>query len=368
MFRTTSHSPISPKVVSSGCSRTGALRIRATTSTTQAVVNPPRRLRCWSMRCAIGVNAATSNLLSAHMARHRIIFLALLITLGINNVHAQTKDPAAEVESQLKALLDEDLDATFRRSPIQATVRGVPGYNHLLPDLSPATLEREHARERAALARLKALDAKVLRGQDRISYELLLDKMQLAVEAQQFPDADALVLTTLGGLHNVLPRAAQVTPFHKPEDYRDYIKRIRAAPKLAEDTIARLKPGIGSGWMSTRPVLDRIVSAIDAHLVENVEQSALVSPFERMAEGIPETERAALAADARRAIADDYQPALRRFKAFIQGDYRPKAPDIAGLASFGGGARYYEFLIRSRIVRDRSAKPIHELGLAEVQG
>ena len=280
-------------------------------------------------------------------------------------MHAQTQDPAPEV--QLKALLDEDLDASLRRNPIQATVRGVPGYNHLLPDLSLATLEREHARERRALERLKALDAKALRGQDRISYELLRDKMEVAVEAQQFTDADALFLTTLGGLHNVLPRAAQVTPFHKAEDYRDYIKRIRAAPKLAEDTIARLKPGMDSGWMSTKPVLDRIVAAIDAHLVENVEQSALMSPFAHMAEGIPETERAALAADARRAIAEDYQPALRRFKAFIQGEYRPKAPDIAGLASFGGGARYYEFLIRSRIVRGHTAAQIHELGLSEVQ-
>ena len=109
------------------------------------------------------------------MVRHPVIFLALLIILGITSVHAQTKDPASGVEVQLKALLDEDLDATFRRNPIQATVRGVPGYNHLLQDLSLATLEREHARERRAQERLKALDAKALRGQDRISYELLLD-------------------------------------------------------------------------------------------------------------------------------------------------------------------------------------------------
>ncbi len=296
-----------------------------------------------------------------------VILLALLITLGINSVNAQTKDPAAEAAAQLKVLLDEDLDAAFRRNPIQATVRGVPGYNHLLQDLSLSTLEREHASERRALERLNTLDAKALRGQDRTSYELLLDKMGLAVEAQQFPDADALVLTTLGGLHNVLPRAAQVTPFRNAEDYRDYIKRIRAASKLAEDTIARLRLGMASGWMSTRPVLDRIVGAIDAHLVEHVEQSALMSPFASMAEDIPEAERASLAADARRAIADDYQPALRRFKAFILTDYRPKAPEIAGLASFAGGARYYEFLIRARIVRDRSAKQIHELGLSEVE-
>jgi hypothetical protein len=52
--------------------------------------------------------------------------------LGIPSVHAQTKDPTPQI--QLNALLDEDLDATLRRNPIQATVRGVPGYNHLLQD------------------------------------------------------------------------------------------------------------------------------------------------------------------------------------------------------------------------------------------
>jgi len=86
------------------------------------------------------------------------------------------------------------------------------------------------------------LDGKALRGQDRVSYELLLDKMELAVEAQQFTDADALLLSTLGGVHNILPRTAQVTPFRKAADYRDYIQRIRATSQLADDTIARF------GW------------------------------------------------------------------------------------------------------------------------
>ena len=291
--------------------------------------------------------------------------LAVLLTIGAINVHAQTHDVAAE--AQLKALLDEDLEATLRRNPIQATVRGIPGYGHLLPDVSLAELGRQRVRERRAFERLQALDPKAFRGQDRISYELLLDKMSLAVEAQAFTDADALVLSTLGGLQTYLPRAAQVTPFRKADDYRDYVARIRAMPRLVDDTIERLKPGLASGWLSTKPVLDRITAAIDAHVVENVDSSPLLAPFMNKDGNIPDSERAALVADARRAIADDYQPALRRFKAFIVESYRPKAPDAAGLASYPGGARYYDFLIRSRIIRGTSAQQIHALGLAEVK-
>ena len=291
--------------------------------------------------------------------------LAVLLTLGTTTVHAQTQDVSAQ--PQLNALLDEDLKATLRRNPITATVRGIPGYNDLLPDLSLAELARERARERRALERLKALDPKALHGQDRISYELLLNKTEVAVEAQKFTDADALVLSTLGGLQTFLPRAAQVTPFRKTEDYRDYVKRIRATPRLVDDTIERLRPGLASGWMSTKPVLDRIRAAIDAHLVENVDASPLLTPFARMVNSVPEAERAALLADARRAVADDYQPALRRFKAYIIAVYRTKAPNAAGLASYSGGARYYKFLIRSRIIRGTSAQQIHALGLAEVK-
>ena len=291
--------------------------------------------------------------------------LSVLLLLGPINVHAQTQDVAAA--AQLKVLLDEDLDAVRRRNPLQPTVRGIPGYSHLLPDLSLAELNREHARERRALERLKALDAKAFHGQDRISYELLRDKMELAVEAQKSTDAEALVLSTLGGLQTFLPRAAQVTPFRTAEDYRDYVKRIRAMRKLVDDTIERLQAGLASGWLSTKPVVDRVVAAIDAHLVEDVETSPLLLPFTRMADGIPGAERTAILADARRAVADDYQPALRRFKTFIAETYRPKAPDAAGLASYPGGERYYEFLIRSRIIRGKSAQEIHALGLAEVK-
>src|SRR5207344_1569613 len=121
------------------------------------------------------------------------------------------------------------------------------------------------------------------------------------------------------------------------DDYRDYVKRIRAMPKLVDDTIERLKPGLVSGWLSTKPVLDRVVAAVDAHLVDNVDASPLLTPFARMADGVPDADRTAIVADARRAVADDYQPALRRFKVFIVQTYRPKAPDAAGLTSYPGG-------------------------------
>ena len=51
MCRRTWHSPISPRAVSSGSLRIGALRLPATTFITRADASPRRPLRSWSTRC-----------------------------------------------------------------------------------------------------------------------------------------------------------------------------------------------------------------------------------------------------------------------------------------------------------------------------
>jgi uncharacterized protein (DUF885 family) len=294
------------------------------------------------------------------------VLLAAAVACGISAAFAQGSSTQTAPVA-LKALLDDDLANVFRRFPLYATVRGIPGYDHLLPDLSFTTLAKEQARERSMVARLKEIDAKALQGQDRVSYELLLEKMENAVEAQRFPKAEHLVLSTFGGVQSAMPYAAEVIALRTADNYRDYIKRLNATPKAVDETIERLRAGLKSGWMSPVPVIDRVVASIDAHVVDNVDDSVLLKPLKKFGPGVPESERAALAAAARRAVAEDYQPALRRFKAFIVDEYRPKAPRVAGLAALPGGAEYYEFLIRTRVVRGMTTAQIHDLGLRQVE-
>ena len=293
--------------------------------------------------------------------------LALLPLLMSCAITTPTPDKASTASAELARLLDEDLDAVFRRNPLNATVRGVAGYNHLLPEISLESIEAEDVRERAALARLRAIDAASLRGQDRISYRLLFEKMELAVEGQRFADATALALSTLGGVQNFMPRAAQVTSFRTAADYRDYIARLSGTAANADALIARLRRGLASGWMSPRPVLERVVAAIDSHVVRDPASSVLMGPLAKIPAAIPAAEQAQLRDAALLAIGESYQPALRRLKSFIELEYGPKAPAVAGLASFPGGVEYYEFLIRQRVVRGYTAEQIHQVGLAEVK-
>jgi len=300
------------------------------------------------------------------MKTHAALALLPALLMSIATT-AATPATSTNASTELSRLLDEDLVAVYRRNPLNATVRGKPGYNDKLPEVSLAFLKADRERERAALARLKAIDPATLKGQDRVSYELLLEKSETAVEGQRFTDADSLVLSTLGGIQNFMPRAAQVTPFRTAADYRDYIARLSSMGSYADAVIERLKLGLASGWLSPRPVLDRVVAAIDSHVVSDAAKSALLGPFAKMPASIDLADQGRLRDAAQRAIATDYQPALLRVKAFIQKEYRPKAPAEAGLAAVKGGQEYYEFLIRQRVVRGHSAVQIHGIGLSEVK-
>lgn len=289
----------------------------------------------------------------------RPVLLAVLIGAA-GTLHAQTPAEA------LRGLLDADLAENFRREPMEATVLGIPGYNALLSDLSDAEQQREHDYERTMLARVQAIDAAGLHGQDRLSHLLLLDKLRIAVEAQQFAHSDELVLTTLWGIQSMMPLAAQMTPLRSADDYRDFTLRLKAVPRYAEQVQQRLVQGLQSGWVQPRGVVDRTIAGIDAHLVANADDSVLLKPFAAFVPAVPEDQRDALLQAARAAVRDDYQPAMRRLREFLVTTYRPKAPVDVGLSALPGGAAYYDFLIRTGIVQGLDAGKIHALGLREV--
>jgi len=230
-------------------------------------------------------------------------------------------------------------------------VRGVPGYDHLLPDLSFATLEKEHARERDALEQLQGDRRQgAARAGPRLLW-LLRDKMETSVEAQRFEPRGPGPLDARRRAERDATHGAD----HALSDCGTTIatssSAISATPKFAHETIERLRAGMKSGWMSPVPVLDRVVAAIDAHVrghrggqhASHSFQEFRERPSRGRARG---TDRCGPARHR-----GDYQPALRRFKAFIVNEYRPKAPQVAGLAALPGGAEYYEFLIRTRVVR-----------------
>ena len=142
--------------------------------------------------------------------------------------------------SQLSALLDELWEYDLRESPLFATDVGDPRYNDLLPDASLAAIERRHQQEQAFLNRLESVDRSQLSIDDQISYDVVLRRLR--EDATEYAFQSHLVpITSRSGFHVEFPELRREVPLNTTRDYENYIARLRAFDRYAEDYIERMR-------------------------------------------------------------------------------------------------------------------------------
>jgi uncharacterized protein (DUF885 family) len=144
------------------------------------------------------------------------------------------------------------------------------------------------------------------------------------------------------------------------------LARMAALPRRMDDEITRLREGLAAGWVPPREVLDRALAQIDKQLPAPLEDGPFYEPFKRLPASLPDAERRALQAAGRAAVERDVLPALRRLRAFVADEYRPKAAADGALSNYPDGARVYELLVAQQTTTALSARAIHDIGLREL--
>ena len=84
--------------------------------------------------------------------------LALLSPVAVPAVAADAAPARSPAAIELRELFDAEWERGLRENPVGATYIGDARYNDRWPDRSPAALEKAHAADRAALARLERID------------------------------------------------------------------------------------------------------------------------------------------------------------------------------------------------------------------
>ncbi len=105
---------------------------------------------------------------------------------------------------------------------------------------------------------------------------------------------------------------------------------------------------------------------IEGQIVTDPAKSPLYKPFEEMAKEVPETDRVRLAEAARRRIADEVLPALKKLHAFVKDTYLPAARKDIAAVKFPDGEAYYQYSARRQTTTELTPKEIHEIGKREV--
>ena len=267
---------------------------------------------------------------------------------------------------KLHALFDANWEDTMRRNPGYATQLGDLRYNDRLPDRSAAARAEGDQKARDFLRQARTIRRNRLSHGDQVSLDLFIHDLELDVEEQKFTGYRTMLIGALGGPQSQLGDLVIQAPMTNALEAQQLLKRFAAYPQLVDQEIAHMREGLAIGWVPARDVLARAIDQIDKQLALAVDASPWYDTIGKLKADVPAPEREKLQAAARESIARDVVPPLRKLRAFIVDELKPKSPAEGAMKNYPDGVRVYEYLVRSRTTTSLSAKEVHELGLREM--
>jgi uncharacterized protein (DUF885 family) len=270
----------------------------------------------------------------------------------------------ADASRDLRALFDAEWERGLRENPISASYYGDPRFNDRLPDASLAAIQASQAADRAALARLKAIDRAALPAADQLNYDTFQWQLERQIERQRFREFLAPI-DHRGGLQS-LHELTELLRFEKVKDYEDWLSRLRGFGRLTDDTIALMTEGAKAGIVPPKVILQRVPAQLVAQRVEKPEDSRYFDAFRAFPDSVPLDQRERLRSEARKVIAEVVLPAYERLDTYFREDYLPAAPAAVAAADRPEGKAWYEFLARYYTTTDMTPAAIHAVGLEEV--
>ncbi len=227
------------------------------------------------------------------MKHHISPLLALtLLSLAAADLCAQSKqptDPQTPAGKALHALFDAEWEFNMEQNPTMASSLGDRRWNDKWEDVSLEAIRKREDRTRDALARLAKIDRAKLSPADQLNYDLF--KKEYEADAAGFKFRMYLLpITQRGGIQTADELGEQLR-FANVKDYEDWIARLRALPKLMDQTIALMREGVKAKVLWPRVVLERVPAQIDKQIVPDPEESAFFKPLAQFPNDIPAAER-----------------------------------------------------------------------------
>jgi uncharacterized protein (DUF885 family) len=186
------------------------------------------------------------------------------------------------------------------------------------------------------------------------------------IEGSRF-DEERIPFDNGDGFFNTANYAAAQTVLHTEADARDWIRLLERFPEYYDAQIENLRRGLRTGFTQPRPIASGVLEILRNAAAQDVESSALLTPFERFPATLPATQAHALRSKAIAVIRDRVKPAQQKMARFFEDEYVPGARTSTDARSLPNGEAYYPFLIRRSTTLPLSPEEVESLGRAEVQ-
>ncbi|TAH34402.1 MAG: DUF885 domain-containing protein [Planctomycetota bacterium] len=272
---------------------------------------------------------------------------------------------ATPASSALERLLEDAWQFRLREDPLLATRAGDHRYDHLLPAVSEPDQQRRLQAERDYLERLLRIPKADLSHDEQVSYDVFRRLAEDRIREAEFRTY-RIPITNREGFHVSFPQLPDETPLATVADYEHYIARLEGFLAYERQHVALMREGIATGWVLPRVVLEGIEGALQAHIVEQPQQSLLYRPFQDFPDSLPAEQRGRLEDAGRRAIQQSVVPGYREFLQFMRDEYLPAARPGIAASDLPGGREYYAFKLRSYTTLDLTPEQVHATGQSEV--
>ena len=292
------------------------------------------------------------------MRRNWRTILLAATTFAVASSAARAADPPTPASAAVGKAADDYWEFLVRESVTIRTREGLPVDR--LPDISLAHAEANAAFGKSLLAGLASVKESELTHDDAISLAILRR------EAQQLADGPRFYWLTFP----VTPYAFQflgVHPVFASHSFRDkadadhYLALLGQYPAFLRAFEEKLGEQARRGIVIAKEEIPLVAGAFGAAGKEK-EQSLFWVKTERLGSLTP-AEREAFEAGLSDLIASRVSPAVRGLVAYLEADYREKAPGAVGLGQYPGGKDYYRALVKRMTTLDVSPEQVHKAGL-----
>ncbi len=270
--------------------------------------------------------------------------------------------PSVAASAELQALADGLLAEVRAESAYLRHLAGLPVTE--LDDLGPDAVARAARWGREQLAHLDAIPVSGLSLEDRLFAGVLRQAFERAALSEQ---ADALTFAVTpyaGGWRFLqLQEVLEARPLGSAEERANYLHLLAELGRVIDQAAAKTKAQAARGVRVPRPALDGVVATFEG--LAKASPSVLLPADERLA-SVPPEEAARFRQAVGERIGSAVVPAYQRLLAVFDADYRQRASEAVGLASFPGGRSLYRQLIQRYTGLDLSPEEIHQRGLAAV--
>jgi uncharacterized protein (DUF885 family) len=173
-------------------------------------------------------------------------------------------------------------------------------------------------------------------------------------------------VSQMGGFHTDFAELPDNIPLNNVKDYENYIARLNGFEFYARQHIDLMRTGIRRGFVEPRVVLTGIEQSIQAHIVDEPNNSLLFKPFNKFPKIIDQADRIRLTEAGRKAISESVVPGYKAFLKFMVDEYIPAARQDIAASSLPNGRAFYEFCVRSETTLDVTPQQVYDVGIAEV--